>query len=339
MQFSKRVERLLPQIKTEEATKTALILPFVAILGYDVFDPFEVNPEFIADIGIKKGEKVDYAILKDDKPVILIECKHFTEDLNPHNSQLFRYFHTTNAKFGLLTNGMEYRFYTDLVTPNKMDEKPFFEFKLSEIRDIEINELKKFHKTVFDVESISSAASDLKYINELKVLIQNEMNNPSEEFVRYFAKQVNSGMVTSKVMDQFTGLTKRVFSQVVNDQINARLTSALKKQEETEVATDEFVEKPLIETTQNEIDGFLIVKAILRESVDITRIFLRDTQSYCGIILDDNNRKPVCRFYFSENKLRIGLFDSSKKEVKHDINSLDDIFKFSKELKETITYY
>lgn len=81
------------------------------------------------------------------------------------------------------------------------------------------------------------------------------------------------------------------------------------------------------------------MKAILRESVDITRIFLRDTQSYCGIILDDNNRKPVCRFYFSENKLRIGLFDSSKKEVKHDINSLDDIFKFSKELKETITYY
>src|SRR5690606_41968349 len=114
MQFSKRVERLLPQIKTEEATKTALILSFVAILGYDVFDPFEVNPEFIADIGIKKGEKVDYAILKDGAPIILIECKHYTEDLNPHNSQLFRYFHTTSAKFGLLTNGMEYRFYTDL---------------------------------------------------------------------------------------------------------------------------------------------------------------------------------------------------------------------------------
>ncbi len=339
LQFTKRVERLLPQIKTEEATKTSLILPFIGILGYDVFDPFEVNPEFIADIGIKKGEKVDYAILKDGAPIILIECKHYTEDLNPHNSQLFRYFHTTSAKFGLLTNGMEYRFYTDLVTPNKMDEKPFFEFSLDNIKDVEINELRKFHKTIFDLDSISSAASDLKHINELKVLIQNEISNPNEEFVRYFAKQVHSGPVTSKIVDQFSGLTKRVFSQIINDQINSRLTSALKKQEESETLEVEVPEKPLVETTQDEMDGYLIIKAILREEVDISRIFLRDTQSYCGIILDDNNRKPICRFYFGENKMRIGLFDSSKKEVRHDISNLDEIFKFAKEIKDTINYY
>ncbi len=339
IQFSKRVDRLLVQIKTEEATKTSLILPFIGILGYDVFDPFEVNPEFIADIGIKKGEKVDYAILKDGSPIILIECKHYTEDLNPHNSQLFRYFHTTSAKFGLLTNGMEYRFYTDLVTPNKMDEKPFFEFKLTEIKDIEINELRKFHKTVFDLESISNTASDLKYLNELKILVQNEITNPNEEFVRYFAKQVHSGMVTAKVIEQFSGLTKRVFSQVINEQINARLTSALKKQEETIDATEPVEEKSLIETTQDETDGFLIVKAILREVIDISRVHLRDTQSYCGILLDDNNRKPICRFYFGESKLRIGLFDSAKKETRHDIVSLDDIYKFSKELKDVVTYY
>src|SRR5690606_20907775 len=199
-QFGKRVDRLLPQIKTDEATKTSLILPFLKIMGDDVFDPFEVHPEFVADIGIKKGEKVDYAILRDDKPIILIECKYYADGLDPHNSQLFRYFHTTDAKFSLLTNGLEYRFYTDLVTPNKMDEKPFFEFKITDIKDAEIVELRKFHKSVFDLDSISSAASDLKYFNELTILITGEMQNPSEEFVRYFAKQVYPSLVTAKVL-------------------------------------------------------------------------------------------------------------------------------------------
>jgi len=338
IQLSKRVERLISQIKTEEATKTSLVLPFISVLGYDVFDPFEVNPEFIADIGIKKGEKVDYAILKDDKPIILVECKHCSENLDPHNSQLFRYFHTTNAKFGLLTNGLEYRFYTDLVTTNKMDEKPFFEFNIAEIKDNEIAELRKFHKSFFDLESISTAASDLKYTNELKVLIQNEMDNPSEDFVRYFAKQVHQGPVVAKVIEQFTGLIKKVYSQVINDQINFRLTNALRKQQDEQKEVEVVEEKSLIETTQDEIDGFLIVRAILREVIEVSRVFMRDTQSYCGILLDDNNRKPICRFYFTEKRLRIGFFDESKKETRHDLNSLDDIYNFSKELKDTITY-
>ncbi len=241
-QFGKRVDRLLPQIKTEEATKTSLILPFLKIMGYDVFDPFEVHPEFVADIGIKKGEKVDYAILRDDKPIILIECKHYADGLDPHNSQLFRYFHTTEAKFSLLTNGLEYRFYTDLVTPNKMDEKPFFEFKITDIKDNEIVELRKFHKSVFDLDSISSAASDLKYFNELTILVTGEMQNPTEEFVRYFAKQVYPSVVTARVLEQFTPLVKRVFAQIVNDQISERLKSALKKETENE---DDTSTKPL----------------------------------------------------------------------------------------------
>jgi len=340
-QFAKRVDRLLPQIKTEEATKTSLIMPFLRILGYDVFDPFEVHPEFVADIGIKKGEKVDYAILKDDKPVILIECKHYADGLDPHNSQLFRYFHTTDAKFSLLTNGLEYRFYTDLVTANKMDEKPFFEFKITEMRDNEIAELRKFHKTVFDLENISNTASDLKFFNEIKILIHAEMHNPNEEFVRYFAKQVYPGMVTAKVLDQFTALTKRVFGQIVNDQISERLKSALKKETETAVEITPVAAEPesLIVTTQEEIDGFLIVKSILRKEVEVGRIYMRDTQSYCGVLLDDNNRKPICRFYFTANRLRIGLFDQDKKETKHDITRLDDIYNFSEEIVQSLGYY
>lgn len=340
-QFGKRVERLLPQIKTEEATKTSLVLPFLRILGYDVFDPFEVHPEFVADIGIKKGEKVDYAILREEKPVILIECKHYADGLDPHNSQLFRYFHTTDAKFGLLTNGVEYRFYTDLVTVNKMDDKPFFEFKISDIKDAEIQELKKFHKSVFDLDNISTAASDLKFSNELSILINAEMQQPTDEFVRYFAKQVYPSMVTAKVLEQFVPLVKRVFTHIVNDQIAERLKSALKK--ETEVGEQE-APQPIeptsaIITTQDEIDGFLIVKSILRKNIEVGRVFMRDNQSYCGILLDDNNRKPICRFYFTTNRLRLGLFDSDKKETKVDINHLDDIYNHAEELSETVANY
>ncbi|UIR54848.1 type I restriction enzyme HsdR N-terminal domain-containing protein [Sphingobacterium sp. SRCM116780] len=340
-QFASRVDRLLPQIKTEEATKTSLIMPFLKILGYDVFDPFEVQPEFIADIGIKKGEKVDYAILREGKPIILIECKHYADGLDPHNSQLFRYFHTSEAKFSLLTNGVEYRFYTDLVTPNKMDEKPFFEFKISDIKDNELAELRKFHKSVFDLDSISSAASELKYFNELTILANGEMQNPSDEFVRYFTRQVYPSVVTVKILEQFTPLVKRVFSQIVNDQIAERLKSALKKETENEAQQILTPAEPesLIVTTEEEIDGFLIVKSILRKDVEVGRIFMRDNQSYCGVLLDDNNRKPICRFYFTPNKLRIGLFDQEKKETKYDLAQLDDIYTYSEQIMETIAHY
>ncbi|SKB96031.1 hypothetical protein SAMN05660226_04016 [Parapedobacter luteus] len=339
-QFGKRVDRLLPQINTEEATKTSLIMPFLKILGYDVFDPFEVHPEFIADIGIKKGEKVDYAILREEKPVILIECKHYADGLDPHNSQLFRYFHTTSAKFSLLTNGLEYRFYTDLVTPNKMDEKPFFEFKITDIKDNEIAELRKFHKSVFDLDNISSTASELKYFNELKILVTSEIQNPSEEFVRYFAKQAYPSLVTVKVLEQFTPLVKRVFSQIINDQISERLKSALKKEtEESESPAPAQEPESLVVTTQDEIDGYLIVKSILRKEIEVGRVFMRDNQSYCGILLDDNNRKPICRFYFTPNRMRIGLFDKEKKETKHDIERLDDIYSYSEAILQTVNNY
>ena len=126
-QHSQRVKSLKDNIATEEATKTSLIMPFFAMLGYDVFNPEEFTPEYVADVGIKKGEKVDYAILKDGKPAILIECKWIGEPLASHDSQLYRYFGVSKAKFAILTNGQIYKFFTDLDEPNKMDEKPFLE--------------------------------------------------------------------------------------------------------------------------------------------------------------------------------------------------------------------
>lgn len=329
--FSERVEKLKDQIHTEEATKNAFIMPFIKLLGYDVFNPFEVMPEFIADIGIKKGEKVDYAIMKDGQPAILVECKHWGESLDPHNSQLFRYFHTTSAKFGLLSNGIIYRFYTDLVQPNKMDEKPFFEFNVTDIKDNQVEELKKFHKSYFDVGSIQSTASDLKFMNELKTLINVEFQAPTEGLVRHFAKQIYPGMLTNRVIETFSNLTKRSLQQYINDLITERLHFALKKENDGTVAaaqqeTVEHPEENKIETTAEELEAYQIVKAILRQKIKPGRIVHRDAQSYFAILLDDNNRKPICRLYLSGSKRYIGVFDEQKKETKIELLTVDDIF-------------
>ena len=197
-QFSKRVDSLKGSISTEEATKTAVIMPFFAMLGYDVFNPQEFVPEFTADVGIKKGEKVDYAIIQDGEPVILIECKSISENLNKHDSQLFRYFGTTSAKFAILTNGMEYRFYTDLDNPNKMDESPFLTVNILDIRDNQVPELKKFCKSVFDIDSIFSTASELKYVQAFKRVFAEQLDEPSDDFTRLFLQDCYPGPKDTK---------------------------------------------------------------------------------------------------------------------------------------------
>ena len=332
--LGERVAKLKDQIQTEEATKNAFIMPFIQSLGYDVFNPTEVVPEFISDIGIKKGEKIDYAIFKEGSPTILIECKHWAQNLNIHDGQLLRYFHVSKAKFGLLTNGINYRFYSDLVEANKMDEKPFLEFNINEIKDNQIEELKKFHKSIFDAESITNTASELKFMNELKVLIQQELINPTPDFVKHFARQVYPSVVTAKVLEQFTNLTKKSIQQHISDLITERLKTALTKEDEAakeqeNIQITNIESESKVETTPDEIESFLIVKSILRQKVDLKRISHRDAQSYFAILLDDNNRKPICRMYLNGNKKFLVILDQNKKEVKNEIKTLDDIYLFS----------
>jgi hypothetical protein len=342
-QLGERVQQLKPQVTTEEATKNAFIMPFIKELGYDVFNPFEVVPEFTADLGIKQGEKIDYAIMKDGDPVILIECKCHTGPLNVHNaSQLFRYFHTTKAKFSILTNGIEYRFYTDLVAPNKMDEKPFFSFDITDIKDAQIEELKKFHKAHFDFDKIVNTASELKYTGELKRLIGDELNSPSPDFVKYFARQIYPGIITQKVLEQFTELTRKSLQQYINDIITERLKAALAKESEQQRQDDEaspMVEIPKVVTTDEEMEGFMIVKSILRQAVSADRIAHRDAQTYFAILLDDNNRKTICRLYFNGGKKYISLLTRDRKEQKYELTSLDDIFKYADALIGVVEQY
>lgn len=350
-QLSERVLKLKENILTEEATKNAFIMPFINALGYDVFNPLEVIPEMTCDIAMKKGEKIDYAIMKDGDPILLVECKHWAQDLNLHDNQLIRYFNVSKAKFGLLTNGVIYRFYTDLIEPNKMDEKPFLEVDITDLKDSQIEELKKFHKSYFDVDNVLSSASELKYTGELKAIIANEFANPSAEFVKFFAKQVYDGMITAKLLEQFTMLTKKSIGSYINELISERLKSALKTEADVErheagevdsanTTESQSMDDDKILTTEEEIESYLIVKSILRPVVDISRVVYRDAQTYFAILLDDNNRKPICRMYFnSVSKKYIATFDENKKETKHEIASLNDIYNFSTELVETIRVY
>lgn len=351
--LAERVVKLKENLQTEEATKTALIMPFLQALGYDVFDPTEVIPEYTCDLGIKKGEKIDYAICREGVPIILIECKHWRENLNAHNSQLFRYFHVSKARFGILTNGVVYRFYTDLAEKNKMDEKPFFEFNMESFRASQISKLKEFHKSYFDVDSILNTASELKYTNEIRNAIAEEIAEPSDDFVKYFAKPVYSGRMNEAVMEQFRAILKAAFTQYSNDYMNDRLKSAIgadavvsakpattENKPEATSTNEADNEAPKIVTTDDEMQGYYIVRAICYSAIDnIERIAIRDTQSYFGILLDDNNRKPICRLHFNTSNKYIETFDSERRGTKHQIESLSDIYKYQAEIISAIKMY
>lgn len=335
-----KINQLKDKIETEESTKHAFVLPFINILGYDTFNPIEVVPEFTADIGLKKGEKVDYAIIQNNEPILIIECKNWKEKLSVHGSQLFRYFHVSKTRFALLTNGITYQFFTDLDEKNKMDMKPFLEFDITNLKENIIAEIGKFHKSSFDVNNIVNNASALKYIQEIRKQINEELTNPSTDFIKIFANKVYSGRLTEKVMEEFKDLVQKGFNQFISEKINDRLNAALNKEaEQQEEKQTEPIDDSRVVTTEEELEGYRIVVAILRRKLAVNRIVYRDTQSYFGILLDDNNRKPLCRLHLNGGKKYIGLFNENKTENRQSIQTVDDIYNFEQQLLETVGLY
>lgn len=359
MNFFEKLQNLAAKIKqqgssiqTEEATKNAFVMPFInQILGYDVFDPNEVIPEFTADVGIKKGEKVDYAIKNGGEIQILIECKKYGEDLAvTHTSQLYRYFSTTSARIAILTNGQCYRFFTDLDAPNKMDEKPFLELDLLDIDEYNIPELSKLTKSDFNVESVINAAGELKYLSQIKKFLQAQFGDPDEAFVKFIASQIYEGSVTQKIRDQFMDLTQKATGQFLNDQVNERLKSAINRSEKSVGAEDRSTDEnanpnegePEDErraVSQEELDAYNVIRAIAWSVMDIKRLAQRNAQSYSAILADDNNRKPICRLYFNRSNKYIGVFDGNKKETRFPLANINEIFDWSEKIKEVCEFY
>ncbi len=339
--LGKRVLTLKDNINTEEATKTSLILPFFQILGYDIFNPLEFVPEFTADVGIKKGEKVDYAIKLSDAPVILIEAKSISEKLTKHDSQLFRYFGTTTSKFGILTNGQEYKFYTDLDEPNKMDTTPFLTIDITKIKDIQIAEIAKFHKDNFDVDKITSSASELKYLNSLKNHLAKQLTEPSESFVKYIVGEIYEGTKTKNTLEKFESIVKKGFSQFISERVNEKLSAALNSNVDTKLSSDTEEVKEEIQskdseiiTTSEELEAYTTTKIVLKDVVDPSRIFYRDNRSYFNILLDDNIRKWIMRIYTVNNKFKLQFNDTEHTTV--EISTPLDIIQYSDNLSATV---
>lgn len=352
-QFAKRVESLKSTIQTEEATKTAIIMPFFAMLGYDVFNPQEFIPEFTADVGIKKGEKVDYAIMMNDHPAILIECKSISENLDRHDSQLFRYFGTSEAKFAILTNGIFYRFYTDLENPNKMDEDPFLTINILDIRDHQVPELKKFCKTEFDIGAIFSTASELKYVHEFKNIFAQQMDSPSDDFTRFFLQNCYSGQKTQNVIDKFRPILRKALNDAVSEMMNDKIKTALggsggnvtvtepaKVPDEEPVEEDAPAKKvPNIVTTEEELEAYFIIKNMLSDMVDIKDITYKDTESYINILYKANIRKWICRLRLTPTQKILIVSGEDRKETKYPLKDIYDLVQYKDALRGILQRY
>jgi len=362
--LAKRIRDSSSGVQTEEATKNAFIMPFISnILGYDVFDPAEVIPEFTADVGVKRGEKVDYAIVKDGKVQILIECKKIGDTLDlRYASQLFRYFAVTEARIAILTNGQEYHIYTDGDMPNRMDEKPFLVFDLLNVDRTLVPEIQKLSKATFDIESLMSAAEELKYIGGIRRIIAGENKEPSDEWVRFFVGRLYEGRTTQRIIDQFRPLVSKALNQYIGDQVNSRLKTALGDDapdgvpapapaqatvapqpaggEVTAVDPVAPVDQSVV-TTDEELEGFNIVRAIAVSEVAPERVAHRDGKAYFAILLDDNNRKPIIRLHLNaKSKKFVTTFEDGKDGTRRDINSVVDIYKVAgDQIRQTIQKY
>lgn len=348
--LSQKVADFASSLSTEEATKTAVVMPFISrVLGYDVFNPAEVIPEFVCDVGTKKGEKIDFAIVRDGQVQILVEAKKIGDPLKlVHAGQLVRYFHVSNARIAVLTNGQFWNFYTDLDRPNVMDERPFLQLDLLSIDPYALPELRKLTKDQFDLESVIAAAEELKYVSAIKRSVAEIFASPPEDVVKLLISRVYTGPITAKVRELFTGLVRKALAQFVNERVNDRLKTALQhapgvdsvgqSPNAADVGSGEQVRDEVV-TTMEEVEGFNIVRAIVVSEVDYSRVVARDTKSYCGVLLDDNNRKPICRLHFNRSQKYLGVFDDDKREERIPIDRVEDIYHHAEVLRAAVRRY
>ena len=326
--FSKNLPLKKRGITTEETTKIALILPFIRILGYDVENPQELKAEYSADVGVKKSEKIDLAICIENEVKMLVECKAANIKLTSnHRDQLYRYFSVSDVKIAVLTNGSVYQFFTDYENPGRMDENPFLEINLRNLTDSKTESLKLFTKDNFSFEKIQEHVEELKYRQAIHEALIEEINHPSDDLVHVIAKRVYSRKLTES--------RRKYFEKIISEEIKDVFDN------DYELNASDIV------TVDEELEGFYIVRAILSEIIDSSRVSIRDRKSYCGILLDDNHHYPICRLYFNDfDNLIVAFFDSMQKsknggriEEQIPIDKVVDIYKYKAKLLDTVRAY
>lgn len=332
-EFSNRIQILKDTIQTEEATKTSIVLPFFQLLGYDIFNPLEFVPEYTADAGTKKGEKVDYAILQNNEPIIIIEVKPINTDLNSkHLNQLFRYFTVTKARFSILTNGIIYKFFSDLDETNKMDMIPFLEINLLNIKDTDINELLKFKKDDFNVKNILSSASELKYTSLVKAAISEQFNNPTDQFVKaLITKDIYPGVKTQAVIDKFRVIVKSAMNEYINKLLNEKFKSVMSG---TEVLHNESNMNEL-EFLPEELEVLNFIANLLNISTDV--VTFKKTTKYAYMHVYNYPSKWICRVTIrnNDNLLKLHKFEQFDFETEYIFNDITQL-KQIKDILDTV---
>ena len=327
---AKRVLEQVPYIQSEEATKLAMINPFIRdVLDYDTTDLTQVQPEYTADVGIKQGEKVDYALIHEGEPLILIEAKVTGTPLDKTEpSQLFRYFATlATARFGIYTDGVKYLFFTDIDNPNVMDHQPFLVLDLSDVKPEAVEQVARFVRSEFDPDAIRDSADALKYVEALQNVIDREFHNPSDEFVRFLMTDVYEGPKTQRAVETFRGYTEQALKSFVEVNLRARLTAAFggdvgKPKSKVEEEGDAGV-------TDDELRAFLVIKALLHDVIDVGRLHLVDRDDHCSVLVDGSSRKPICHLRMRKRPFAIDLMsivDGKRQRRRARLQSIDDIY-------------
>lgn len=304
--YKDRVSPLVDTMQdvTEEATKNAFIMPFLSVLGYDVFNPHEVILEFTADVGTKKGEKVDYAILKDREPIMLVEAKKMSVKLQKaQHNQLYRYFSTTHSRIAILTNGVEYKIYSDLNAPNVMDDEPFLSFNII-VDDIElyIHSLENLVKENFNIKTITENAIYLKYAKVVEKTFSEDLKSPSDELVKYFLSRPeikSTSKITQKMIDKHRDITKETLQRLMGAIIQITTTTSVVTEQTTVIPLNPFEEK------------YPVLFNILKDNLGNINIeFSEKNNAFVFMIFNQNNLKLArIRVYEREsNKFDVALY-------------------------------
>jgi len=216
-----RAEEQLDYIDTKEKTKNALVLPFIETLGYDIFDVREVEPEFYADVGKNRKKKVDYAIKRDGNPIMLVRCMTVTNDPSDGPSgRFFRHFTSVDAQIGVLTNGLLYQFFINTGESESINSTPFFVFHLLEYKDKHLSFLEKITKWSSEFSDIPSIASEIRYRDMIKQYLLRQIDNPDQEFVKFFLDKFYDNDTRQDVIMDFRDIIKDVMNDIHQSNFN-----------------------------------------------------------------------------------------------------------------------
>lgn len=317
-----RIRIRIPHVQGEEATKQALVVPLLQVLGYDVFDPREVRPEYVADFAVKKAgqfEKIDYAIFINEAPAIFVECKPLGAALQDHSGQLSRYFNATpSVRVGMITDGMRVRVFTDLEKPNIMDSKPWLEIDLMAIKPAELEALRRFRKADFSSNDITALAEEMVYYNTMLAFIGTQLRDPSESFVRYVASEVMAGgRITIKVVERLTPILRKAIQSAIVENVARSFdppvesTPAVVEAPQTPApmasgASSGEPSKPTVVTTPEELESFASISKWIGEIYPAAKLAHRDSKSYFTIH-QDNLRKWFMRLMLDRKPMSIAL--------------------------------